>query len=132
MKGMKTQSLLLSICMLLSTPAFAQMSVWEQSKAAAAYTVQGTIESVTADEDSREVLIQLRNDNPASVNALETLRICSDNLGGTKEEFFKRTQMDLIRDAKSKGTKVRISYGSPFNSCVSRVTLLSESSIKGS
>ncbi len=129
---MKTRSLFLSICMMLSIPAFAQMSVWEQSKAAAAYTVQGTIEEVTADEETRQVLIQVRNDNPAAVNSVETLRICSDNLGGTKEEFFKRAQMDLIRDAKSKGTKVRISYGSPFNSCVSRVTLLSNSSTKGS
>ena len=129
---MKTQSLLLSILVVVSTPSFAQMSVWEQSKAAAAYKVTGQIQEVMIDEDNKQVLIQLKNENPAAVNAVETFRLCSDNLGATKEEFFKRAQMDLIRDAISKKTTVRLSYNGPFNSCISTVSVVAGSSIKGS
>lgn len=120
------------IALLISCVSFADPSVWEQSKAASSLTIQGKIKSVSVDEENKQVIIRIQNDNAAAVNSEQTLRLCSEGLGATREEFFKKAQMDLIRDAMAKGEKVRMSYSSAFNTCISTVTLISESSTKGS
>lgn len=126
---MKTLSLLL---LSISCVSFADPSVWEQSKAASALSIQGKIKSVSVDEENKQVIIRIQNESKTAVNSEQTLRLCSEGLGATKEEFFKKAQMDLIRDAMAKGEKVKLSYSSAFNTCISAVTLLSESSTKGS
>jgi len=126
---MKTLSLLL---LSISCVSFADPSVWEQSKADSSLSVQGKIKSVSVDEENKQVIIRIQNESSSAVNSEQTLRMCSEGLGATKEEFFKKAQMDLIRDAMSKGEKVKLSYSSAFNPCISTVTLISGSSTKGS
>jgi hypothetical protein len=110
----------------LSGPVFAATSVWDNAKLSS-YQMTGKINSIAIND--QEILIRITSKNGNKVNA-ETFKLCSSYPGGDSLNMAESERMKLVRAAFQQGDSVQVSYGGPFDRCLSSVSITKEDELE--
>lgn len=122
---MKALNLALFSFVLLSTldQAWSDLSVWDAAKENS-YMVEGQIKTISINEDSQQVTIRVQTSDEATET--RTLRVCNHDAGSDTRNWQQAEKMNLLRQAFNQGDRVKVSYGGPFNPCLSSVSFTSK------
>ena len=94
-------------------------TIWEANKAKA-NQIEGRIKAIMVNEDQNQILVSLEPaDGPQHV---QTIKVCNQDFGSDVRNFQQSEKMALLRQAFSRGDKVRVSYGSAFDRCLSSIS----------
>jgi len=112
-----TATLLLCVCCLAQTSAYADMSVWEKANIEA-HSVTGKVVSIATDDD--KILVRISDGK-----STETFKVCSIYPGGDFT-LAESERVKSLREAFNHGDTVRASYNGAFDRCLSTVEVTHE------
>ncbi len=93
-------------------------SVWQSAKTSQ-YQVEGKIRAILSNEDDQQILVRV--ESSADPSRVETLKVCSHDLGSDYRNWQQSEKMALLRQAFERGDKIGLSYGGPFDRCLSGI-----------
>lgn len=118
--------LFLVVVILVPAAAFADSSIWSSIGQNASVwnqqrdnsnSLEGRIKAIVVDEDQDRILVRVETGSLET----ETVTICDEKVDSTIRTLREVEKMNLMRQAFENGRRVRISYRSPFDRCVSKV-----------
>lgn len=105
-------------------------SVWQAAKKSQ-YEVEGKIRAIVSNEDEQQILVRVESSTKPT--RVETLKVCTHDNGSDYRNWQQSEKMALLRQAFQRGDRVGLSYGGPFDRCLSgiRYEIPSKSDTKG-
>ena len=109
---------ILASALLVNQFAFGEWSIWEKTKKNS-YQIDGYIKTIAVNEDQHQIIVRVaKAENPTQV---DTLKVCYLESGSDLKSFEQSQKMETLRKALASGERIKVSYNSPFDRCLSHV-----------